>query len=82
MQIHTRLKKGLAEMMNMTLMEKERIMLSGAELGQELWAKAVVTTCYLVNRSSSSALDDKTPHKVWNGKKPSLEHLIVFGCDA
>jgi hypothetical protein len=27
-------------------------------------------------------LDDKTPHEVWTGKKPSLEHLKVFGCDA
>jgi hypothetical protein len=42
----------------------------------------VGTTCYLVNRSPSSALDDKTPHEVWYGKKPSLQHLRVFGCDA
>jgi hypothetical protein len=27
-------------------------------------------------------LDDKTPHEVWNGKKLSLTHLRVFGCDA
>ena len=39
------------------------------------------TTCYLVNRSPSSALDDKTPHEVWAGNKPSLEHLRVFGCE-
>jgi hypothetical protein len=57
-------------------------MLSGSELGQEFWVEAVGTTCYLVNRSPSSALDDKTPHEVWYGKKPSLQHLRVFGCDA
>jgi hypothetical protein len=27
-------------------------------------------------------LDDKTPQEVWTGKKPSLTHLKVFGCDA
>jgi hypothetical protein len=27
-------------------------------------------------------LDDKTPHEVWTSKKPSLEHLRVFGCDS
>ena len=27
-------------------------------------------------------MDDKTPHEVWTGKKPSLEHLRVFGCNA
>ena len=68
--------------MNKTLMERERSMLSGTGLGQEFWAEAVETTCYPVNRSPSSALEDKTPHEVWTGKKPSLSHLRVFGCDA
>ena len=68
--------------MNKTLMEKARSMLSGVGLGQELWAEAVGTTCYLVNRSPSSALDDKTPQEVWTSKEPSLTHLQVFGCDA
>ena len=68
--------------MNKTLMERARSMLSGARLGQEFWAEAADTTCYLVNRSPSSALEDKTPHEVWTGKKPSLSHLRVFGCDA
>ena len=40
------------------------------------------TACYLVNRSPSLALEDKNPHEVWTGKKPSLSHLKVFGCDA
>ena len=68
--------------MNRTLMEKERSMLIGTGLGQEFWAEEVETTCYLVNISPSSALEDKTPHEVWTGKKPSLSHLRVFGCDA
>ena len=68
--------------MNRTLMEKERSMLSVTESGQEFLAKAVETTCYLVNISPSSALEDKTPHEIWTGKKPSLSHLRVFGCDA
>ena len=49
-------------------------MLSGAGIGQEF--------CYLVNRSTSSALGDKTPQEVWTGKEPYLTHLKVFGCDA
>ena len=57
-------------------------MLSGAGLGQEFWAEALDTACYLVNGSPSSALEDKTPQVVWTGKKPSLSHLRVFGCDA
>jgi hypothetical protein len=42
----------------------------------------VGTTFYLVNRSPLSALDDENPHEVWSRKKPCLEHLRVFGCDA
>jgi hypothetical protein len=44
-------------------MKKERCMLSGARLGKELWVEAVGTACYLVNRSPSSVLDDKTPQR-------------------
>ena len=44
--------------------------------------EAVGTACYLVNRLASSALDEKNPQEVWTGKKPSLTHLKVFGCDA
>eukprot|EP00253_Pinus_taeda_P036335 PITA_36335 len=57
-------------------------MLSGAGLGQEFWVEAVDIACYLVNRSPSSVLEDKTPQEVWTGKKPCLSHLRVFGCDA
>jgi hypothetical protein len=79
---YTPQQNGVAERMNRKLMEKTRSMLSGAGLGQEIWVEAVGTTCYLVNRSPSSSLDDKTPHEVWSGKKPSLQHLRVFGYDA
>ena len=63
-------------------MEKARSMLSGAGLEQKFWAEAVATACYLVNRSPTSALVGKTPMEVWSGKKPSIRHLHVFGCEA
>jgi hypothetical protein len=68
--------------MNSTLIEKSRCMLSCVRLGKELWAEVVGTICYMVNISPSSTLDDKTPQEVWIGKKPSLTHLKVFGCEA
>eukprot|EP00253_Pinus_taeda_P002681 PITA_02681 len=79
---YTPQQNGVTERLNKTLMERARSMLSGAKLGQEFWVEAVDTACYLVNRSPSSALEDKTPQQVWTGKKPSLSHLRVFGCDA
>jgi hypothetical protein len=44
--------------------------------------EAVGIACYLVNRSPSSVLGDKTPQEVWTSKEPSLTHLKVFGYDA
>jgi hypothetical protein len=79
---YTPQQNGVVERMNMTLIEKASCMLSGAELGQELLAEAMGTTCYLVNRSPSSTLDENTPHEVCIGKKTSLTHLEVFGCDS
>ena len=37
--------------------------------------------CYLVNKSPSSTLEDKTPHEVWTAKKFFLSHMRVFGFD-
>ena len=68
--------------MNRSLMEKARNMLSGAGLGQEFWALAIDTACYLKNRSPTLALVNKTPSEVWSGQKPSIAHLIFFGCEA
>eukprot|EP00253_Pinus_taeda_P004718 PITA_04718 len=45
------------------LMESAKNMLSGAKLGREFSAEAVDTACYLVNRSPSSPLEDKTPQE-------------------
>lgn len=44
--------------------------------------EAVHTTCYLINRSPSTALNFKTPQEVWTGKPPSYQNLRVFGCPA
>jgi hypothetical protein len=57
-------------------------MLSHAGLPHSLWAKTVTTSCYLVNRSPSTAIDCKIPEDVWSGKPPHYDHLRVFGCPA
>ena len=73
---------GVSKRMNETLMEKSKSMLSEAYLGQDYWVEAVDIACYVVNRSSTSDLVNKTPYEAWDGKNPSLAHIIVFGCDA
>ncbi|KAL0821709.1 hypothetical protein ABMA28_005135 [Loxostege sticticalis] len=73
---------GLAERMNRTLVEKARCMLINANLQNYLWAEAVVTAAYIVNRSPTRALDWKTPEEKWSGKQPIVSHMRVFGCEA
>jgi hypothetical protein len=68
--------------MNITLMDKERSILSGSRITQEFWEEVVDTTKYLLSMYHSSMLVDMSPHEVWSGKKPSISHLKVFGCDA
>lgn len=73
---------GVAERMNRTLVERARCMLSNAGLSKEFWAEAVNTTCYLVNRSLSTAIECKTPEEMWSGSLASYIDLRVFGCPA
>lgn len=63
-------------------MEKARSMRSDAGLSHDYWVDVVDITCYVVNKSLTSTLVDKTPYEAWDGKRPFLAHLRVFGCDS
>ena len=73
---------GVAERMNCIIVEKIRCMLRMANLPKSFWGEAVVTACYLINRSPSVPLDFDIPERVWTGKDVSYSHLKVFGCKA
>jgi len=54
-------------------------MLSSAGLSKNIWAEALTYACYLVNRSPSSVIGDKTPLEVWSGKiTQDYDLQIVF----
>ncbi|XP_075521356.1 uncharacterized protein LOC142554578 [Primulina tabacum] len=42
--------------------------------------KCVLTACYLIKRTSTPLLKNKTPHELLFHKIPSFGHLRVFGC--
>ena len=79
---YTQNQNGISERINRTIMEKARSMLLEAGLPESFWAEAVNTALYLHNRSLRRSLEGKMPYKAWNGIKPDLSHLKVFGCDA
>ncbi|KAM3955568.1 uncharacterized protein ACR2FA_010514 [Aphomia sociella] len=70
---------GRSERANRTIMESARAMLIARNLPLYLWAEAVQTAVYLMNRRSNKPV---TPYEQWTGKKPSLVHVRTFGCDA
>ncbi|KRX33511.1 Retrovirus-related Pol polyprotein from transposon TNT 1-94 [Trichinella murrelli] len=73
---------GRAERENRTLVEKARSMLHARNLPRCLWADAVHTAAFLLNRIPNRKETTKTPYEKWFGKRPTVEHLQIFGCDA
>ncbi|GJU90529.1 retrovirus-related pol polyprotein from transposon TNT 1-94 [Tanacetum coccineum] len=70
---------GVVERRNRTLMEAARTMLIFAKAPMFLWAEAVATACYTLNRSLVHALHEKTYYEMLKGKKPEVKYFRVFG---
>ncbi|KAJ9567225.1 hypothetical protein OSB04_003191 [Centaurea solstitialis] len=78
--VRTPQQNGVAERRNITLIEAARSMLSEANLATQFWAEAVNTTCYTQNRSLIVKRFRRTPYELFRNRKPSIEHLHIFGC--
>ena len=70
---------GLVERKNRTVMSMVRAMLKAKDLPRELWGEAVSSAIYILNRTSTKALQGKSSHEVWTGKKPLVDHMRTFG---
>ena len=70
---------GVAERKNRSIVETSRSMLKEKGLPKSFWAEAVSTSIYLLNRSPTKAVTEKTPYETWFGRKPNVSHLKVFG---
>jgi hypothetical protein len=57
-----------------------RVLLKQRGMSAVFWGEAVVTTVYILNRSLTKALNGRTPYEAWNGRKPVVSQLRVFGC--
>jgi transposase InsO family protein len=71
---------GVVERRNRTVMEMARCMLKGMKIPGKFWGEAVRHAVYLLNRLPSKPMGEVTPFEAWNGRKPHLGHLRVFGC--
>ena len=71
----------MAERKNRTLTEMVNAMLSNSSLSEGFWGEAMLTSCYILNRVPNKR-NSKTPHELWNKRKPNLSHFRVWGCRA
>nr|GEY73004.1 ribonuclease H-like domain-containing protein [Tanacetum cinerariifolium] len=69
----------VAERKNRTLIEAARTMLADLNLPTTFWAEAVNTACYVQNRVLVIKPYNKTPYKLFLGRKPSLSFMRPFG---
>ena len=56
-----------------------RTMLISSGLAKNLWAEAVSTACYILNRALIRPILNKTPYELFKGRKPNNMHFRVFG---
>ena len=56
-------------------------MMSLTDLPVSFWGYALETAAFILNRVPSKSVET-TPYEIWNGKKPKLSFLKVWGREA
>nr|GEZ34274.1 LTR retrotransposon like protein [Tanacetum cinerariifolium] len=62
------------------ILDTARALRFHSKLPLKFWGDYVTTATYLINRLLSSFIGNVTPYEVLLKKKPTYEHLRVFGC--
>ena len=72
---------GIAERKNRHLLETARALLFQMHVLKHFWADVVSTTCFFINRMSSSVLNWDTPYHIFFFNKPLFPiEPRIFGC--
>ena len=61
---------GVVERKNRTLEEMARTILRENFLPRYFWAKAINTTCFIINCAMIRQILNKTPYELWKGESP------------
>ena len=70
---------GVSERLNRTLMEKVRALIISAGLPRTLWGEALMHAVWLKNRTSTKALNGRTPFEALTGSPPDLSGIPEWG---
>ena len=76
---YTPQQNGLAERKNRTLVDMVNSMLLSSKLPFNLWGEALISACHIHNRIPSK-ITKTSPYELWNGRKPNLSYIRVWGC--
>jgi hypothetical protein len=69
----------VAERHNRTIVERIHALLHSSGLPKTLWGEAARHVVWLLNRTSTKAVNGKTPYEAVFGKKPDLWHVREWG---
>jgi hypothetical protein len=71
---------SVIERRNQTVVGMARALLKQRGMSAVFWGEAMVTAIYILNRSSTEALNGRTSYEAWHGRKSVVSHLRVFSC--
>src|SRR6185437_9313738 len=73
---------GIAERLNLTLLDHSRSMLASSKMPKYMWGYSVYYATWVKNRAPTKALErhGKTPFEMLFGMKPNMSKARGFGC--
>jgi len=64
-----------------TIVEAARTMVYSKNFSTTLWAEAVNTAVYTINRTGNTGQEGKMPYELWFNKTPDINNLKIFGSE-